>query len=270
MEHSTISASLPHGAATRTARLRGVWHEVKKVPPIGACWSGVRKAYFQIRRWQELISFVPRHRDIRRQPWTKLQIGAGTNPLPGWLNTDLRPGAQVLSVDATRPLPFADGKFKYAFSEHMVEHVSFAAARQMLQELNRVLADGGKLRISTPDFDFFLRMFHQNISDEEKDFLAWHVAAYTPELPIHPLSVMNTMFRLWGHQHLYNQETLSSLLRECGFGQISRYRTGESDDPQLRGLESHGKLVGEQHNRMETLVLEATKVSACAVRKASV
>ncbi len=249
-----ISSVEPAGAVKR------IWRELKKIPPIGSTWGFLRAQYFSVRAFQERVSYIPYHRQIRRQHWTKLQIGTGQNALPGWLNTDLRPKQQVLAVDATQNFPFADNEFTYVFSEHMIEHLSFEQGRRMLLEIHRVLSDGGKLRVSTPDFDFFLRMFGEKVSSEVNDFMGWHVGTYTPNLPVHPLSVMNTMFRLWGHKHLYNQETLSSLLQECGFGHIARFQTGESDDPEFQGLESHGKLVGESHNRMETLVLEATKL----------
>jgi predicted SAM-dependent methyltransferase len=257
----TITAAKPTlPGASPSGALRKTWREIKKIPPIGLVWRGLRAEYFRVRALQQRISYLSRHREIRRQQWTKLQVGAGGNALPGWLNTDLRPSQQVLSVDVSRPLPFPAGEFTYVFSEHMIEHLTFEQGRRMLREIHRILADGGKVRVSTPDFDFFLTMFREEISSEEKDFIEWHVRTYTPNLPVHPLSVMNTMFRSWGHKHLYNQETLSSLLQDCGFSRIARYRTGESHDPELEGLESHGKLVGESHNRMETLVLEATKL----------
>jgi predicted SAM-dependent methyltransferase len=261
MDSSTTAAKSPLQVASPNGALRRTWREIKKIPPIGVVWGGLRAEYFRARAWQQRISYRPRHREIRRQQWTKLQVGAGGNALSGWLNTDLRPGQQVLPVDATRPLPFLNGEFTYAFSEHMIEHLYFDQGRRMLLEIHRVLHDGGRLRVATPDFDFFMRMFREEISAEEKAFMEWHVRTYTPNLPVHPLSVMNTMFRLWGHKHLYNEQTLSSLLQDCGFGRIARYRTSESDDPELQGLESHGKLVGESHNRMETLVLEATKLT---------
>lgn len=241
--------------------LRSTWRKIKKIPPISPLWGVVRVQYFRVRALKQQIGYIPRHRAIRRQQWTKLQVGAGGNALPGWLNTDLHPSRHVLSVDVTRPLPFSNGEFRYAFTEHMIEHLSFEQGRRMLLEIHRILADGGKLRVSTPDFDFFLGMFREGITPEEKLFMEWHVRTYTPNLPVHPLSVMNTMFHRWGHKYLYNEQTLSSLLQECGFDQIKRYQTGESDDPELQGLESHGKLVGELHNRMETLVLEATRVA---------
>lgn len=246
------------------SRVREVWWEIKKVPPIGVLWRMMRKEYLQLRDIQRNISYVPHHFDLRRRPWTKLQLGAGSNVLPGWLNTDLRAAKEVLKVDATRRLPFDDGSFRYVFNEHMIEHLAFEAGREFIREVNRVLAKGGRLRIATPDFDFYLRLFRSELTLKEREFMSWHVRTYAPNLSPTPLSVMNTMFRNWGHKHLYNEESLTSLLEQCGFGQIKRYCAGESDDPELRGIESHGQLVGDAYNHMETLVLEATKMSSLA------
>lgn len=247
------------------SRRQLMWRQLKKIQPLGFLWGLARREYFAARDFKNRLSYVPRHREIRRQPWTKLQLGAGANVLPGWLNTDLRTSAEVLKVDATQPLPFLDGSFRYVFNEHMIEHLTFDAGRKLLVEANRVLAKGGKLRISTPDFDFYLGLFGNQLGSGEQAFIDWHVRTYSPELPATPLSVMNTMFRNWGHKHLYNEESLSLLLKQCGFGQIRRYRASESDDPELRGIESHGQLVGEFYNQMETLVLEATKTSRSVV-----
>ena len=246
-------------------RRRLIWREMKRIPPVGFLWGLARREYFAAREIKNRLSYIPRHREIRRQPWAKLQLGAGSRGLSGWLNTDLQASAEVLKVDATRPLPFLDGSFRYVFNEHMIEHLTFNAGRKLVAEVNRVLAKGGKLRISTPDFDFYLGLFQKELSSEEQDFAKWHVGMYNPELPVSALSVMNTMFRNWGHKHLYNEESLTLLLNECGFGQIKRYKAGESDDPELRGIESHGQLVGETYNRLETLVLEATKTSRFSV-----
>jgi len=242
--------------------LRKIWQETKKIPPVGATWRLLRREYFRAADLQRRISYIPHHNRIRRQHWNKLQLGAGKNVLPGWLNTDLHPQEGVLPIDATRPLPFADNTFEYVVSEHMIEHISFKEARRMVTEVHRVLRDGGKVRVSTPDFDFFRGLFRDELSAAEEEFISWHIKTYNPGYPVLPLSVMNTMFRSWGHQHLYNEQTLSLLLRQCGFSRIRRYACGESDDRELQGLEAHGRLVGESNNRMETLVLEATKDSS--------
>ena len=45
----------------------------------------------------------------------KLQIGAGHDDYPGWLNTDVEPGPGEVYLDATKRFPVADGSFHYIF-----------------------------------------------------------------------------------------------------------------------------------------------------------
>jgi hypothetical protein len=72
--------------------------------------------------------------------------------------------------------------------------------------------------------------------------------------------VLNNAFRSWGHQFLFDEETLRAILAEVGFTGLRRYAVGESDDPELRGLETHGRAVGsEAMNAFETMVLEAER-----------
>jgi predicted SAM-dependent methyltransferase len=211
-------------------------------------------------RLGQRASYLSRHAAIRRQHWTKLQLGAGFNVLDGWLNTDLKRGRDVLFVDATKRLPFPDGHFEYVFSEHMIEHLAFVQGRQLLREIHRILRDGGKLRIATPDLAFLLRLYQNETGPVEREYIAWSVKTFCPDLPVCSVSVMNQGFRGWGHRYIYDEETLSRELQDCGFGKVVRYEAGQSDDPVLRGLESHGRIIGEFNNRLETLALEATKM----------
>jgi SAM-dependent methyltransferase len=81
-----------------------------------------------------------------------LHLGCGPHVLAGWLNTDLhaiRP--DVVCVDVTKRFPFGDSLFDYVFTEHMIEHLCFADARNAITESFRVLKPGGRIRVSTPD-----------------------------------------------------------------------------------------------------------------------
>ncbi len=207
------------------------------------------------------LVLAPNHRKIRRQSWTKLQLGAGPNRLEGWLNTDLLASRDMVYVDVTRRLPFPDGQFDYVFTEHMIEHLPFRQGCHMLCETHRVLRTGGKVRIATPDFEFLLRLCREHISPQEQEYIAWAIRTFRPELPVSSVSVVNNFFRDWGHQYIYDQQTLSQVLSNCGFGNIVRCQVGQSNDPALSGLETHGKLIGDSNNRLETLVIEATKLA---------
>jgi len=50
---------------------------------------------------------------------------------------------------------------------------------------------------------------------------------------------INRAFRGWGHQFLYNETTLRSLLLDAGFGHVVRREYGQSEHQELRGLERH-------------------------------
>ena len=81
-----------------------------------------------------------------------MHLGCGPHVLAGWLNTDLhaiRP--DVVCVDVTKRFPFGDSLFDYVFTEHMIEHLCFADARNAITESFRVLKPGGRIRVSTPD-----------------------------------------------------------------------------------------------------------------------
>jgi hypothetical protein len=65
----------------------------------------------------------------------------------------------------------------------------------------------------------------------------WQGASVTDRL--HDCVALNRAFHGWGHQFLYNRETLESGLRAAGFARAAFFRYGESDEPELRGLERH-------------------------------
>ena len=66
----------------------------------------------------------------------KLHLGAGSNSLRGWLNSDIHPSlsSDVIYLDATKTFPFKDCIFDYVFSEHMIEHVTYLEGLNMLRE----------------------------------------------------------------------------------------------------------------------------------------
>lgn len=202
--------------------------------------------------------YARQHRAIRRHTWTKLQLGCGSNFLDGWLNSDFVAGPKAIYVDATRKLPFIDASFEYAFTEHMIEHISFEHGRRFLAEIYRVLRPGGKVRVATPDMHFLARLLHDNLTATERRYIGWAVERW--RLPSSdPASVVNNFFRDWGHLYIYDERSLSGSLSYCGFRNIVRREIGESDDAALCNLESHGKVIGEEWNRLETMVLEAQK-----------
>lgn len=193
-----------------------------------------------------------------------LTIGAGHHPPAGWLATDLDPRVApgVIHVDATAPLPFPDAAFDRIHSEHMIEHVPLDAGRALLAECRRVLAPGGRLRIATPDFARLAGLVAgPDPSPEAAAYVRWIAATFVEAgLEPRPVDVLNHGVRAWGHVFLYDESTLREELARAGFRDVVRRALNESDDPALRGLETHARTVGgEAHVAWETMVLEGIR-----------
>jgi predicted SAM-dependent methyltransferase len=209
-------------------------------------------------------------RYLRAEPVPKLQLGAGPNVLPGWLNTDVLPDlypgqrAEIVFVDATRPLPFGDESFEYVFSEHQIEHISEPAGRRMLAECFRVLRPGGRIRLATPDLAQAVRLYAEPLGERERRYVDWVIERFLPDAGTgnRRCHVLNQMLNAFGHQFVYDEETLRAALEDAGFVQVERFGVGESGDAALRGLEAHGRAIGnEEANALETMVLEASRPS---------
>jgi predicted SAM-dependent methyltransferase len=198
----------------------------------------------------------------------KLQLGTGPNPLPGWLNTDLRPDSYlehretVVFLDAAKPFPFPSATFDYVFSEHLIEHITEPEARGTVAQCFRVLGPGGRVRIATPDLAAIVRLYAEPLGEIERQYIDWVMERFLPprESGNRRCYVVNQMFHGHGHRFIYDEETLRGLLADAGFVEIERRGLGESLDPALRGVEGHGRAIGnEDANRLETMVIEGVR-----------
>ena len=68
-------------------------------------------------------------------------------------------GPQFVYMDATALFPLPDASFDYIFSEHVIEHMSYADGGRMLRECLGVLKPGGRIRIATPNLVRLLGLY---------------------------------------------------------------------------------------------------------------
>lgn len=191
----------------------------------------------------------------------KLHIGCQANPIPNWLNVDLEPLERgIVIMDATKPFCFKNETFDYIFTEHMIEHVNFEEASNMLSECFRVMKTGGKVRISTPSLVFLMDLY----ANPEKDIHARYIAFSgryfdNQDIPLIPSVIVNNFFRDWGHKFIHDSESLKILLLKNGFKNITFCEVGNSNTPELANLERHGNELSEEFNILESIVVEAEK-----------
>jgi predicted SAM-dependent methyltransferase len=190
----------------------------------------------------------------------RLHLGCSELLRPGWFNTDKYPRRLgVAYCDATARYPFEDGAFDYVFTEHMIEHVPYSGGRLLVFECLRVLRPGGKLRISTPDLDRILAL-RQPTTRLQEDYIKFALGEIPEAVDGQICFFINQFMRAWGHTFIYDRETLSGLMRSVGFTDIIERRPGQSEDPELVGLERHGETFPTpEFNLIESMVLEGTK-----------
>jgi predicted SAM-dependent methyltransferase len=189
-----------------------------------------------------------------------LHLGANRANLPGWLETDIEPKKDVIYLDASRKFPFADSCLAYIYAEHMIEHISYDSGLTMLRECWRTLKNGGVLRIATPDLAFILNLYRA-CDGSSAEYIAWIAERFLKsKAHAQPAMVINNAFRAWGHQFLYDEDTLSSALKETGFCDIRRVKYNGSVHEKLQSIEMHGINVdNEAMAQLETMIIEATK-----------
>ncbi len=158
----------------------------------------------------------------------RLHLGSGQLPIAGWVNIDVQalPGVDRV-LDVRRGLPFENVAAIYG--EHFLEHLELEEGLACLAECRRALAPDGILRISTPNLDWVFAS-HYRLGQWSSDDEA-----------ISDCFRLNRAFHGWGHRFLYNRQALVAALTAAGFERITMHRYGESDVPELAGLERHEK-----------------------------
>lgn len=173
----------------------------------------------------------------------KVQFGSGDNRRPGFVNHDRE-------TPIEKPLPYSNEAVDEILCEHTIEHVPFHMGMSFLRECNRILAPGGKLRVSFPSVERILA----NPS---------HAEAYCKTLgfPVKPddtsaaiEQACKVILTGWGHVAGWTSVLMVGALRASGFhiaGEARVCLESESDYDQ-RAIQTFA-------GACETVVVEAFK-----------
>src|SRR5687768_14558880 len=149
-----------------------------------------------------------------------LHIGSGPVAKKGWINIDnvAYPGVDKV-LDVTRGLPYSD--VELIFAEHFIEHLTYEHGVAFLRECRRALKPDGVLRLSTPNLGWVW-------------MTQYHLGQWThPSEAIRDCFWINKAFHGWGHQFLFNKESLIETLKSAGFAEVTMTRYGESSREEL-------------------------------------
>ena len=197
---------------------------------------------------------------LSRNAVRKLQIGAGLNNKPGWLNSDIEPEPGQAYLDASKRFPLPDRSFRYVYSEQVIEHITYEEGLVMLRESYRILEPGGRVRLATPNLDKFIQLFQAAQTPEMQQYIerktAWHEWPATPDSACY---ILNQQLREWGHQFVYTPKLLKARMESVGFRDVKQFKPGESDDPALQHIEARASWRVADVNAYEAMIFEAVR-----------
>jgi len=211
----------------------------------------------------------------------RLNLGCGPNTTDGWVNIDRSPNVlidripwvksllfrmkflskahmeswsrDIVRLDVTKGLPYADGSVDAIYSSHMLEHLFFEEAQRLLSECHRVLASSGVLRLALPNTEQLARDLLDRVSREGRDpGIEFNEALYA-----HPFQRPNRRELLVGmfggnvHRWQPTPSLAEHLLRCAGFSDIRHCTFRQGSLPDLESIEF----------RAESLFVEAFQSS---------
>ena len=183
------------------------------------------KLEWELQSVRLLSRFSPSQIRLRRKlgkaRGLKIHLACGPNRVPGWVNIDGTPSAD-LRVDLRSRIPLPSGSAACIFTEHFIDHLQHPdSVGALLRECHRLLQPGGTMRIVVHDAELLMRAY------VSKDTAFFSSVIENCALPLDPatlpVEVINGVFRFNGfHKFIYDFDTLEQVLRRAGFSVVQR------------------------------------------------
>jgi predicted SAM-dependent methyltransferase len=207
---------------------------------IGKSYFLGRQVYYEFLGLGRLVDSYRLKKNILNTQ--QVQIGTGFSPKENWLNTDYCPRSLgIYHLNALKRFPFSDNTVAYFYTEHQIEHFTFRQVEAMLVEVYRTLQPGGVARISVPCLnamidDYLTRSCAPEQLESTSLILLGSGRTYTS-----PAIAFNCGFYAFGHQFIYDAETLVMLLERIGFKIIQICDKNASAFVPLQNIDSRDK-----------------------------
>lgn len=131
----------------------------------------------------------------------RLNLGAGTTAIPGFIPVDAKFGHDV------RRLPYPADSVDEIYASHVLEHVPLADVLPTLREWVRVLRPQGRLRVSVPNFRYIVDAYQRQ--DENVPVAEYLMGGQTDCDDF--------------HRSVFDEETLTRFMRQAGLVDVAPF-----------------------------------------------
>tara|TARA_B100000780_G_C21107271_1_gene447220 strand:+ start:1363 stop:2019 length:657 start_codon:yes stop_codon:yes gene_type:complete len=193
----------------------------------------------------------------------RLNIGCSDYPTSGWTNYDISVGLtmaklgpipnllnklkiisdrqlivvnsyktnSVKRANVVKKIPEKDNSVDLIYSSHMLEHLDREDAKVCIRECLRSLKPGGIFRLCIPDLR---SKAEEYIRTGDADAFVYETYLTIPK----PKNILEKLYLFYTgprhHSWMYDSQSLSKVLLECGFSNVSTLEAGETTIPSDR------------------------------------
>lgn len=174
----------------------------------------------------------------------KLHVGCGTRNLPGYINIDIRKLDSVDLVADISSLPYENNTIDLIYSCANIEHFMRHDWKSVLAHWYDKLKVGGKIRISTADFEAVCLEYIQNKNIE--DILGLVVGGQNNPFDHHGM--------------IFDYYLLERELKKIGFSKIKRYNWQDTEHSHIDDYsQAYLPHMDKKNGRLMMLNVEAEK-----------
>lgn len=170
----------------------------------------------------------------------RVNLCCGANLLPGYVNLDANPPADILLDLDERLLPFPDASVSHLVCISAINYLTRERATEVVADVHRVLVPGGIARFAVQD----LRQLVSNYLEDDEAFYFEKLPDGRDRFPGatfgDKLNEFFVGFRAGAKRcrHVYDFESLGLLFNRAGFHSIQRMEYRESAIPNIEAIDN--------------------------------